>query len=142
MKDLHYIDQYALEGGQYNVSKQDRAEAAKMLKALQAQIPAELQAKIDLINQKVLGVKPAAKPVLETSVWGELGTSSIPTNPVIEARFQKHPVMSGVEALRLAYASLGKTHSTEQAAFYRQLLEQVKSTALDRHLYQQENSCR
>lgn len=64
MSKLKYIDQYALEGGQYEVQDNDRAEASRLLKELGtvgAVIPAEVFAAIDRINAIALGKKPEPK---------------------------------------------------------------------------------
>ena len=120
MEKMHFIDQYALQGGQYNVSESDRQEASDRLKELSGTVAEEVQAMVDRINVAVLGAPAQAAK----SPFGEVGKASIASNPEIEKRFKAKPIMTGIEALRVAYAHLDKTNPRMQA-FYKELLTQV-----------------
>lgn len=97
MSQLQHIDQYALEGGQYDVTDADRAEAAKLLKQVgDGSMPGSVWAAIDRINEAVLGIKQT--PV--TSPYGMLGESSVVSNGTLTRFFEDQETRSAEEVIK------------------------------------------
>jgi hypothetical protein len=85
MSQLQAIDQYALEGGHYEVKPEDRAEAARLLsKVGDGSVPGSVWAAIDRINEAALGIKVG--PI--TSPYGVLGKSAIESDPELVRSFE------------------------------------------------------
>jgi len=77
MSQLQHVDQYALEGGQYDVTDPDRAEAARLLKQVgDGSMPGSVWNAIDRINAVVLGIKQG--PI--TSPYGALAAKGAKAN--------------------------------------------------------------
>ena len=97
MSQLQYVDQYALEGGQYEVTDADRAEAAKLLKQVgDGSMPGSVWAAIDRINEAVLGIKQT--PV--TSPYGMLGESSVASNGTLTRFFEDQETRTASEVIK------------------------------------------
>lgn len=97
MSQLQHIDQYALEGGQYDVTDADRAEAAKLLKQVgDGSMPGSVWAAIDRINEAVLGIKQT--PV--TSPYGMLGESSVASNGTLTRFFEDQETRTASEVIK------------------------------------------
>lgn len=123
MKNMHFVDQYALQNGQYDVSDADRAEAAELSKALVYGVPKDVQALLDKLNTAMGFELIEEAPV--SSVWGELSDNpSIKSNVIIEQKFKDKPVMTGAEALQVAYDNLEMYQ--QKGDFYKALLPQLK----------------
>ena len=97
MSQMQYVDQYALEGGQYEVTDSDRAEAAKLLEQVgDGSMPASVWNAIERINEVVLGIKQA--PV--TSPYGMLGESSVPSNGTLTRFFEDQETRTASEVIK------------------------------------------
>lgn len=97
MSQLQHIDQYALEGGQYDVSDADRAEAAKLLKEVgDGSVPGSVWAAIDRINEVALGIKQ--NPV--TSPYGMLGQSSVESDTKLIRFFEDNQTRTAGEVIK------------------------------------------
>ena len=97
MSKLQHIDQYALEGGQYDVTDADRAEAAKLLEQVgDGSMPGSVWAAIGRINEAVLGIKQT--PV--TSPYGMLGESSMASNGTLTRFFEDQETRSAEEVIK------------------------------------------
>ena len=97
MSQLQHIDQYALEGGQYDVTDADRAEAARLLKQVgDGSMPGSVWAVIDRINTAVLGTKQ--DPI--TSPYGLLGESSVPSNGTLTRFFEDKETRTAQEVIQ------------------------------------------
>lgn len=97
MSQMQYVDQYALEGGQYEVTDADRAEAAKLLGQVgDGSMPASVWNAIERINEAVLGIKQA--PV--TSPYGMLGESSVPSNGTLTRFFEDQETRTSEEVIK------------------------------------------
>lgn len=97
MSQLQHIDQYALEGGQYDVTEADRAEATKLLKQVgDGSMPGSVWAAIDRINAAVLGIKQ--DPI--TSPYGSLGESNVPSNGTLTRFFEDQETRTVEEVIQ------------------------------------------
>lgn len=79
LSKLAYVDQYALEGGNYEVTDKDRAEAQKKLNELLekgSDMSEKTWESLDKVSMALTG-KPAFRPTQQTSAWGEVGNPSI-----------------------------------------------------------------
>lgn len=102
LKTMQSVDQYALEGGQYNVTAKDRAEAASRQAELTRNVSEQLLKAIDTVNE-FIGVKSAeakldtsemdldilAAPAQE-SAFGVVGESAVNSDPKV-VEFLKSP---------------------------------------------------
>lgn len=147
LKEMAAVDQYALEGGQYMVTEADRAEAAQKLADLSPLVDPKVLDAIARINATLTKTKVAAKPVqttvqpmeemglteeaTTTSPFGKLGESQVASDPALVAAFRQKPTMTGVEALRLAYASLKTSKNERMTAFYRALITKLAKVSPD-----------
>ena len=145
LKEMQAVDQYALEGGHYEVSEADRADAAKRLAELSSAIDPEVSAAIARINATLAKSKattkqaPIASQVMEemeaiptvtkTYPWGKLGEATVASDPALVAAFHAKPTMTAVEALRLAYASFNGTQNERMQSFYRNLITKLAQVA-------------
>ena len=90
LAQMTYIDQYALEGGNYAVTDKDRAEAQKKLDEMLASGGAISEAtweKLNAISLAVTGI-PAPKLAPTTSAWGAIGKSGIPSDAGLIKEFK------------------------------------------------------
>ena len=147
LKAMAAVDQYALEGGHYEVTESDRAEAAQKLAALSSMVDPQVLDAIARINATLTKTKVATKPVstvvqpmeemdlveeaAKTTPWGKLGQSQITSDPALVAAFKQKPKMSGVEALRLAYSSLKTSKNERMTSFYRALITKLAQVSPD-----------
>ena len=144
LAQMAVVDQYALQGGQYEVTEADRAEAAQKLSELSSLIDPKVLDAIARINSAMEKVKdqPKAAPVAvqpmeevdispstQQTPWGAVGPSSTASDSDIVEAFRKKPTMSAVEALRLAYASLKKSDNARMVEFYKRLVTQMAKVA-------------
>lgn len=99
LKDLQYVDQYALEGGNYEVTNEDRSLAEKKLAELTGTVPQELLSKVSQLG-KMLDSVEASTSVSEEidpedvdtdvgadSTWGAIGESGIPSDAALIKEF-------------------------------------------------------
>lgn len=102
LAEVLYIDQYTWEGGQYDVTPEDRANARQKLADVQkegADLSPELIAALRSLGHDaprkmdapVAPVVTAANVEINT-VWGKVGTAKQASHPRIEAFFKKRPV--------------------------------------------------
>ena len=110
MSQMHAIDQYALQGGQYDVTEDDRKEALKKLDALEGLTPQTVLDAIERINKAVLGAKSVTKMTVQplevdavapkpTSVWGVLGTSSIKSDAQLQKLFEANNTQTAAKII-------------------------------------------
>ncbi len=98
MAQLQYVDQYALEGGQYEVTDADRAEAQALLDGMgKNTVPHSVWNAIDRINEVVLGVKTNTA----NSPYGELGKSSIASDMDLVHVFEDQPLQKSGDIAKL-----------------------------------------
>lgn len=98
MAQLQYVDQYALEGGQYEVTDADRAEAQALLDGMgKNTVPRSVWNAIDRINEVVLGVKTDTA----NSPYGELGKSSIASDMDLVHVFEDQPLQKSGDIAKL-----------------------------------------
>ena len=87
---MKFIDQYALEGGNYAVTNKDRAEAQKKLDEVLAagsSISNATWEKLNAISLAVAGI-PAPNLPPTTSTWGAIGESGIPSDAGLIKEFK------------------------------------------------------
>lgn len=104
MAEMGTIAQYAVEGGQYDVTDKDRATAASMLSGLEkdltkAEIDSVLAVQNALKDHIELAMREAqAKPVtVKTSDIGKLGKPAVESDVKLVNFFSKQPVRSIAE---------------------------------------------
>ncbi len=130
------IDQYTWEGGEYRVSKDDRAEAAAMLAKLK-NAPTEKSLKaaqklgeaMTALNQEeeTKPVKLEADGTDKTSVFGTLGKSTGKSDPEWVAFFKENPKATAGQVMRQLYRKLnGSMNRTD--LFNLQLLRLLNKT--------------
>jgi len=139
---MQSVDQYALEGGSYEVTEADRAAAAARRAELTQAISPEEKKALDQIAKALSPSKKEAKleadpeidaPVQEIapprfSPFGELGESPIDSDPRLVNAFEAQPVMSGMEALRLAYSAMRSGQSPAMKEFYGTLIQRLSKS--------------
>lgn len=127
MSTLEYVDQYALEGGQFDVQDSDRDEASKLLEELgpEAVIPKSVWAAVDQINAAVLGKPESKAKNPSTNVWGTLGTPKIAVEPTLVNIFSKRNSVPA-KALLATLETMIKKDNKEMASFYLALVSQLK----------------
>lgn len=96
------IDQYALEGGQYKVTDENRDEALAKIEDLNENLTAKEQGAINQIN-KALGLSLVPEEVVAkaeiTKAFGETGESSIASEPTLVAFFNANPAPAASEVI-------------------------------------------
>lgn len=103
MAQMQYVDQYALEGGQYNVTEADRAEAQARLDAMgKNTVPRSVWNAIDRINEVVLGIQTNKAE----SPYGELGQSSIASDMDLVHLFEDKPLQNAGDVAKLIMGKL------------------------------------
>lgn len=113
---MESIDQYALQGGNYQVTDKDRAEAAALRASLSNVVPSPVAAAVEAI---AAGVKASTaekvEPLLEedppkpkTSPFGELGGST-QGDPDLLAFFSKTPKASARQVMELLHRKLNSS---------------------------------
>lgn len=147
LANLQAVDQYAFEGGAYQVTEQDRAKAQQKLEE-RKQRPddvavTEAAKQIDaLLNQKTAQAKPAPvvqseptlvddadlgiperqeDPVVTTSAWGELGKSPIEHDSELVQFFKSNPQPSLKDVLKALRARIEATSNGRTQEFNREL---------------------
>jgi len=147
LANLQAVDQYAFEGGAYQVTEQDRAKAQQKLEE-RKQRPDDVAAteaakQIDaLLNQKTAQAKPAPvvqseptlvddadlgiperqeDPVVTTSAWGELGKSPIEHDSELVQFFKSNPQPSLKDVLKALRARIEATSNGRTQEFNREL---------------------
>ena len=145
LAQMGYVDQYALEGGQYEVTEDDRKEAQQKRDALTPIVDQKILDAIARINETLTKTKekkntPTAtvQPMEEVELsaskdtpWGALGQATAVSDQHIVEAFRNKATMSAVEALRLAYSSLKGSQNTRMVEFYRQLITRMAKVAPD-----------
>jgi hypothetical protein len=121
MSTLEYVDQYALEGGQYDVQDNDRAEASRLLAELgpEAVIPKSVWAAVDKINAAVLG-KPVTEAKKTSTVKKDLATT-----------LKERGEVPAKEILRDLYTQLKAEKPSEIRNFRITLLKELGKLASD-----------
>lgn len=100
---MRYVDQYALEGGQYNVTEADRAEAQARLDAMgENTVPRSVWNAIERINEAVLGIQTNKAE----SPYGELGQSSIASDMDLVHLFEDQPLQNAGDVAKLIMGKL------------------------------------
>jgi hypothetical protein len=107
MAEMTSFDQYAFDGGNYEVTPEDRAEAAKKLAELPQTMPEAdreaLYMVIDAINGKSTEqIKEA--PVGVPSPFGELGKPAIKSDGDLVKFFEANPNAKAVDVIKLLAA--------------------------------------
>lgn len=103
MAQMQYVDQYALEGGQYDVTEADRAEAQARLDAMgKNTVPRSVWNAIDRINEAVLGIQTNKAE----SPYGELGQSSIASDMDLVHLFEDQPLQNAGDVAKLIMGKL------------------------------------
>jgi hypothetical protein len=107
MAQLQYVDQYALEGGQYEVTDADRAEAQALLGGMgKNTVPHSVWNAIDRINEVVLGVKTNTA----NSPYGELGKSSVDSDMDLVHVFEDQPLQKPGDVAKLIMGKLSRAN--------------------------------
>lgn len=100
-----HIDQYALEGGQYDVTPEDRAEVQKLLDAMGTNhIPGSIWAMVDRINLAVLGTDVMNQPA--KTDFGGLGQSTIQSDQKLVTFFEDKNIRTAKEVIDQLKGSL------------------------------------
>lgn len=147
LANLQAVDQYAFEGGAYQVTEQDRAkaqqkleerkqrpddvavtEAAKQIDALLGQKTAQakpapvVQSEPTLVDDADLGIPERQEdPVVTTSAWGELGKSPIEHDSELVQFFKSNPQPSLKDVLKVLRARIEATSTGRTQEFNREL---------------------
>ncbi len=135
---LEFLDQYALEGGEFAVPQEARDEARRRLEALKEGVPEKLleDAKYldSLIKQKEKApqseTKEATKPVepaAETFTPAREGQPA-QLDAVLVEGFKKKPVMSVAEAIALLRRAIRAKGDTRANNYQLELLEQLSKS--------------
>lgn len=96
MQQMVSVDQYALNGGNYVVTEQDRAEVEAKLKELNKEVPSDIRALVENLNQVVLGIAPA-------NPWGDVGytANKIVSDTKLVEFFEQHSNVSANKMLEI-----------------------------------------
>jgi hypothetical protein len=136
LAQMGFIDQYALEGGNYEVTNEDRAAAQTKL----AQVPSgtsealmnavkKIEDSLGLGASSTNTVKPAVKAeaVLDTR-WGGEGKPAIESDPELVALFEKRSVLTAPQAIRVLAKKLSAGKSNNIQEFNLRLLKLIEKT--------------
>lgn len=138
LSQLAYVDQYALEGGNYEVTEDDRKAAKDRLDAVQLNQPASVDAALTSILEAAEST-PAKTEIQEDSIsreeeqdqndpspakpsaWGEVGTPEIQGDKAMEAAFIARGELSAKQVLNALNSRLSGKGSN-MAEFNQRLL--------------------
>ena len=145
------VDQYALQGGNYQVTEEDRVAASNKRKNLSQNIGNPAQAALATLSGLASGkVVPVAQndPDLDpsslegnrlkenklsgpgpyNSPWGDLGAPHMDSNQALVDEFNATPVMNGTQALRALRSAMSTQPTTRSSQFVARLLNLVEKT--------------
>jgi hypothetical protein len=109
LASMQSIDQYALEGGNYVVTDEDRAQAQALLAGLTGGVPRRVTEALGFIAEVTKTKKtaetemPAEVPAV-TSVFGEIGTPTIQSDSDLVSFFQGNPQATVAQVFQLLSA--------------------------------------
>ncbi len=138
LEQMQAIDQYALQGGNYEVTEKDRAEAA----ARRAELPTALskeeteaitQIESLLKDAAVEKLAPQAKDIEEdvsTSVspFGVIGKSATESDPELVAFFKENPKATAKQVVHFLYHKLTADSTAVNRDFNLKLLKMLSKT--------------
>lgn len=150
MEIMGAVDQYALEGGQYNVTEADRKAVKKARQQLDGTLTAEDQSALATLsslasNTIKVEVKqdPDVDPVVEKapqplqtpeqvkamgSPWGDIGAPAIASDAKLVQAFNHQPVMAAREAVKILRNVMTGNPETRGNTFAMRLLDLVEKT--------------
>jgi len=108
LSQMGSVDQYALEGGNYEVTEADRSDAAAMQSALKEGLSAKEQEALVIISE-ALGMSVSEKPAPATekpvatadSLFGPIGTPKIESDGDLVRFFKANPNASASQVIAL-----------------------------------------
>ncbi len=135
MSQMTSVDQYALEGGNYNVTETDRAAAVAKRTELTKEVDGETIKAINIIEdalseqlkKKDIEFKPAneedpaVKPV-KKSPFGDLGVSTVASDPELVEIFEKRPETNAKSVIALLTKKFTEDNTLPSREFNLQLL--------------------
>lgn len=109
LSQMGSVDQYALEGGNYEVTDADRAAASEKLAGLNIGLTPNEQAALDSLASALGNPVPAVAPARTepkpaatvTDAFGPVGQSAIPSDPDLVAFFEANPNATAQQVLAL-----------------------------------------
>ena len=140
MAEMASVDQYALEGGNYEVTDKDRAAAQAKLVDLNSTVSPEV---LQLVEQIGKAMEQSADTSVETQVeeatdedidtvasssWGELGESSIDSDPAVVALMEKTGEVTAAQAIDFLNQKFQSGKQTRMSQFNRRLLSVLAKT--------------
>jgi len=135
---MQAIDQYALQGGNYEVTNKDREEAAALRAALSNVVPTPVSAAVKVIEANLANDLADVSEKVETPLeedppvkvnpFGELGKPEFNDHPGLRKFFQEKPIRTSREVLRELYTMYTEQPSLTNSAFNLKLIKALAKT--------------
>lgn len=133
------VDQYALEGGHYEVKEEDRIAAKEKLAQLPMgasdtlrssvqSIEDALASRLDSIDGSTQPQEEATPTKTESSLWGGTGKPAVESDPQLVALFEKRPTLTAQQAVRVLAKKLSQGKANNLQEFNLRLLKLIEKT--------------
>lgn len=141
LAQMEVVDQYALEGGQYKVTEEDRANAQRRLDALTMEVSGELIDRVkklsellpeDAVGRATNDVQTATEEIIDiikTSPFGKIGKPVVAPAVELVRLFEQAPEMTGKDLAKKLVSYLNTIKGNSVAEGY-QLLTKLAYKSL------------